>query len=175
MNFRCLYKELSVSAPTTHKNSLGTNLPIAHIRSCLHRQHVLVHGSVAVLGVGKRCLWERVLHLPILSRTPRCGSGPNWPYWPFEGSRLVGGTQLVVFPRFLTSAGRRTPRAGTPTPLRAGTPLPAGGTLPPPPAPLWEGAMGKGSRLARGSRLVAFLKSGRFGRVPPTSRTRCLS
>ena len=46
----------------------------------------------------------------------------------------------------------------------------------PPPAPLWEGARGKGSRLEKGSRLVAFSSCGRFGRgnttsrVPPTSR-----
>ena len=51
------------------------------------------------------------------------------------------------------------------------------GPLPsPPPAPLWEGARGKGSRLERGSRLVAFSNCERFGRgnttsrVPPTSR-----
>ena len=75
--------------------------------------------------------------------------------------------------RFLTRTGRRTPRAGTPSPLRAGTPLPAGT---PPPPPLWEGARGKGSRLERGSRLMAFSNCERFGRgnttsrVPPTSR-----
>ena len=86
-----------------------------------------------------------------------------------EGSRLVGGTRLVVFPR-LPRTGRRTPRARTPTPLRAGTsPLPAGT----PPAPISEGARGKGSRLERGSRLVVFSSCGHgntTGRVPPTSR-----
>ena len=92
-----------------------------------------------------------------------------------EGSRLVGGTRLVVFPRFLTRTGRRTPRAGTPTPLRAGTPP----SSRPPPTLLHlfgkgQGARGPGSR--GGSRLMAFSNCERFGRgnttsrVPPTSR-----
>ena len=59
-------------------------------------------------------------------------------------------------------------------PFEPGPPLLAG--TPPPPAPLWEGARGKGSRLERGSGPVAFSNCERFGRgnttsrVPPTSR-----
>ena len=71
---------------------------------------------------------------------------------------------------------------GPHTPLRAGTPLPAMENPPPPPAPLWEGAGGKGSLLEMGSRLVAFSNCGQFGRGNTTSRvppnqagTPCLS
>ena len=85
-----------------------------------------------------------------------------------EGSRLVGGTRLVVFPRFLTCTGRRTPRAGTPIPLRAGTPPPPAGREPPPPPLLHvfeKGQWGKGSWLERGSRLVVFSNCGRFQKM----------
>ena len=63
--------------------------------------------------------------------------------------------------------GPLTPFQPGPPPIQAGTP---------PPAPLWEAARGEGSRLERGSRLVAFSNCGRFGRgnttsrVPPTGR-----
>ena len=70
--------------------------------------------------------------------------------------------------------GRRTPRARTPTPLRAENPPPPppARTRPPPPsAPLWQGAKVKqGSRLERGFWLVAFSNCVRFGRGNTTSR-----
>ena len=61
--------------------------------------------------------------------------------------------------------------------LKPEAPLPAN----PPPAPLWEVQRGEGSRLERGSRLVAVSVCGRFGRGNTTSRdpsragTPCLS
>ena len=70
-----------------------------------------------------------------------------------EGSRLVGGTRLVVFPRFLTRKGRRTPRAGTPTPLRVVT-SPSGRDPPPSLLHLFgkgQGARGPGWRGGPGS------------------------
>ena len=91
-----------------------------------------------------------------------------------EGSRLVGGTRLVVFPRFLTPYRPKNTTSRDPCPPSSRDPPSRPG--PPPPAPIWEGARGKGSRLERGSRLVVFLCCGRFGRgnttsrVPPTSR-----
>ena len=48
-------------------------------------------------------------------------------------------------------------------------PLPHFEPGPPPSAPLWEGARGKGSRLERGSQLVGFSNYGRFGRGNATS------
>ena len=67
-----------------------------------------------------------------------------------EGSRLVGGTRLVVYPHFLTPYSQRTPRAVTP--LRAGTPPPL---RPAPIQHLFEkgkGARGPGSRASSPAR-----------------------
>ena len=90
-------------------------------------------------------------------------------------SRLVGGTRLVVFPRFLTPYRPKNTTSRDPYPPSSRDP-PSGRDPSPPSAPLRQGARGKGSRLERGSRLVAFSNCGRFGRgnttsrVPPTSR-----
>ena len=97
-----------------------------------------------------------------------------------EGSRLVGGTRLVVFPRFLTLHRPKHATSRDPYPPFEPGPLFRPGPLPPFCTSLGRGN-GKGSRLERGSRLVAFLSCGRFGRGNTTSRvpqpagTPCLS
>ena len=92
-----------------------------------------------------------------------------------EGSRLVGGTGLVVFPRCLTPYRPKNTTSREPYPPSSRDPPFRPGPLPPFCTSLGR-ARGKGSRLERGSRLVALSNCGRFGRgnttsrVPPTSR-----
>ena len=69
-----------------------------------------------------------------------------------EGSRLDGGTRLVVFPCFLAPCRPKNTTSRDPYPLRAGTPLPAG--TPPPLLHLFgkgQGVRGPGSRWGPGS------------------------
>ena len=80
----------------------------------------------------------------------------------YEGSQHVGGTRLVVFPRFLAPYRPKNTTSRDPYPPSSPDP-PFRPGPPPPPAPLWEGARGKGSRLERGSRLVAFSNCERLG------------
>ena len=89
-----------------------------------------------------------------------------------EGSRLVAGTRLVVFPRLLTPCRVKNTMAWDPYPLRART-------SPPVPLRLWDGA--RRPRLERESCLVPFPNCGWFGRgiatsqVPSQAGTPCLA
>ena len=69
-----------------------------------------------------------------------------------EGSRLVGGTRLVVFPRCLTPYRPKNTTSRDPYPPSSRDPPFRPGPLPPS-APLWEGqgARGPGSRGGPGS------------------------
>ena len=70
-----------------------------------------------------------------------------------EGSRLVGGTRLVVYPRCLTPYGPKNATSRDPYPPSSRDPPPSGRAPSPPAAPLWEGqgARGPGSRGGPGS------------------------
>ena len=70
-----------------------------------------------------------------------------------EGSRLVGGTRLVVFPRCLTPYRPKNTTSRDPYPPSSRDPPPSGRDPSPPSAPLWkgQGARGPGSRGGPGS------------------------
>ena len=74
-----------------------------------------------------------------------------------EGSRLVGGIWLVVFPRFLTPYRPKNSTSRDPYPLSSRDPL-SGREPPTPPAPLWEGARGKGVPASEGVPARGFLE-----------------
>ena len=75
-----------------------------------------------------------------------------WLLGECEGSRLVGGTRLVVFPRFLAPYRPKNTTSRDPYPPSSRDP-PSGRDPSPPSAPLWEGARvrGPGTRGGPGS------------------------